>query len=43
MMELNLPEGVHLVAVGLRDDATRESSFVTTTLQLSLLVGEGKG
>jgi VWFA-related protein len=41
MMELNLPEGVHLVAVGLRDDATRESSFVTTTLQLSLPVGEG--
>ncbi len=41
MMELNLPAGVHLVAVGLRDDATRESSFVTTTLQLSAVVGEG--
>ena len=34
VLELNLPEGVHLVAVGLRDDATRESSFVTTTLEL---------
>ena len=34
VMELTLPEGVHLVAVGLRDDATRESSFVTTTLDL---------
>ena len=34
VMRLTLPEGVHLVAVGLRDDATRESSFVTTTLEL---------
>jgi VWFA-related protein len=34
VMELTLPEGVHLVAVGLRDDATRETSFVTTTLEL---------
>jgi VWFA-related protein len=40
MMELDLPEGVHLVAVGLRDDATRESSFVTTTLQLQAAAGE---
>ena len=43
MMELNLPEGVHLVAVGLRDDATRESSFVTTTLQLQVAAGEETG
>jgi VWFA-related protein len=34
VMELTLPEGVHLVAVGLRDDATRDSSFITTTLEL---------
>ena len=34
VMEVTLPAGVHLVAVGLRDDATRESSFVTTTLEL---------
>jgi VWFA-related protein len=34
VMELTLPEGVHLIAVGLRDDATRQSSFVTTTLEL---------
>ena len=43
MMELNLPAGVHLVAVGLRDDATRESSFVTTTLQLQTSAGEESG
>lgn len=43
MMELDLPEGVHLVAVGLRDDATRESSFVTTTLQLQPAVGAETG
>ena len=34
VMEVTLPAGVHLIAVGLRDDATRESSFVTTTLEL---------
>ena len=43
MMELNLPAGVHLVAVGLRDDATRQSSFVATTLQLEASVGEENG
>lgn len=43
MMELNLPAGVHLIAVGLRDDASRESSIVTTTLQLQAAVGEESG
>jgi VWFA-related protein len=43
MMELTLPEGVHLVAVGLRDDATRETSFVTTTLQLQAAAKEAAG
>ncbi len=38
-MELELPAGVHLIAVGLRDDATRQSSFVTTTLELRPLAG----
>ena len=35
VMDLEVPEGVHLVAIGLRDDATLESSFVSTTLELS--------
>jgi VWFA-related protein len=43
VMELTLPEGVHLVAVGLRDDATRESSFVTTTLELRATMEEDTG
>ena len=43
VMELTLPEGVHLVAVGLRDDATRESSFVTTTLELRPAAGAAPG
>ena len=43
VMELTLPEGVHLVAVGLRDDATRESSFVTTTLELRASAGGETG
>ncbi len=43
VMQLTLPEGVHLVAVGLRDDATRESSFVTTTLELRPAAGAAPG
>jgi VWFA-related protein len=34
VLELQLPEGVHIVAVAVRDDATRESSFVSTTVEL---------
>ena len=43
VMQLTLPQGVHLVAVGLRDDATRESSFVTTTLELRAAAEEETG
>ncbi len=43
VMEVSLPAGVHLIAVGLRDDATRESSIVTTTLELRGAAGEGTG
>jgi VWFA-related protein len=43
VMELTLPEGVHVVAVGLRDDATRQSSIVTTTLDLLAAAGETAG
>ena len=35
VVELEMPAGVHLVAVGVRDDATREASFVSTTLELN--------
>jgi VWFA-related protein len=34
VMDLEVPPGVHLVAVGVRDDATREASFVSTTLEI---------
>ncbi len=34
-MKIEAPAGIHLVAVGLRDDATLESSFVSTTLELN--------
>jgi hypothetical protein len=33
-MDLVLPPGLHIVAVGVRDDASRVSSFVSTTLEL---------
>jgi hypothetical protein len=33
-IDLEVPPGVHLVAVGVRDDSTQQSSFVSTTLQL---------
>lgn len=38
VMDLEVPAGVHLVAVGLRDDATLESSFISTTLELNASV-----
>ncbi len=34
VLDLVLPPGVHVVAVGVRDDATREAAFVSTTLDL---------
>ncbi len=34
LVRLRLQEGVHVVAVGVRDDATRDASFVSTTLEL---------
>ncbi len=43
LFELALPEGVHLIAVGVRDDATQETSFVTTTLELRAAAGEATG
>jgi hypothetical protein len=33
-IDLEVPPGVHLVAVGVRDDATRDTSFVSTTLEI---------
>jgi VWFA-related protein len=33
-LDLEVPPGVHLVAVGVRDDATRDTSFVSTTLEI---------
>ena len=33
-IDLEVPPGVHLVAVGVRDDATRDMSFVSTTLEI---------
>ena len=35
VVDLEVPQGVHLVAVGLRDDVTLQSSFISTTLELS--------
>lgn len=35
LLRLEVPAGVHVVAVGLRDDATLESSFVSTTLEIN--------
>jgi VWFA-related protein len=34
VMDLEVPPGVHLVAVGVRDDATRDTSFVSTTVEV---------
>ena len=34
VMDLEVPPGVHLVAVGVRDDASRETSFVSTTVEI---------
>ena len=41
LVELELPEGVHLIAVGVRDDVTQEASFVSTTLELRATPGTG--
>lgn len=35
VVDLVLPPGVHVVAVGLRDDASSEASFVSTTVELN--------
>ncbi|MXX74431.1 MAG: VWA domain-containing protein [Holophagales bacterium] len=37
VFNIDIPDGLNLVAVGVRDDATRETAFVSTTLA----VGEG--
>jgi len=39
VFNIDIPDGLNLVAVGVRDDATRETAFVSTTLA----VGEGAG
>jgi VWFA-related protein len=39
VMDLEVPPGVHLVAVGVRDDATREMSFVSTTVEVHPAAG----
>ncbi len=39
VFHVDIPEGLNMVAVGVRDDATRETAFVSTTLA----VGEGAG
>jgi hypothetical protein len=33
-IDLEVPPGVHLVAVGVRDDATQITSFVSTTVEV---------
>ena len=39
VFNIDIPDGLNMVAVGVRDDATRETAFVSTTLA----VGEGAG
>ncbi len=39
VFHIEIPEGLNMVAVAVRDDATREAAFVSTTLA----VGEGAG
>ena len=39
VFNVDIPDGLNMVAVGVRDDATRETAFVSTTLA----VGEGAG
>ncbi len=34
MMQLQLGPGAHVTALGVRDDTTREASFVSTMLQV---------
>lgn len=43
VLELQLPQGVHVVAVAVRDDATREASFVSTTVELNAAPSVAKG
>jgi VWFA-related protein len=44
VMNLEVPPGVHLVAVGVRDDATHDMSFVSTTIEVhSVPATEGAG
>jgi len=34
-LDLRLPQGAHLIAAGVRDEATRQASYVSTTVELS--------
>jgi VWFA-related protein len=40
-MDLEVPPGVHLVAVGVRDDTTHAMSFVSTTLEIHASASNG--
>ena len=42
-LDLEVPPGVHLVAVGVRDDASRQMSFVSTTLEIHPAAADGTG
>ena len=42
-LDLEVPPGVHLVAVGVRDDASRQMSFVSTTLEIQPAAADGTG
>jgi hypothetical protein len=34
VFELELEQGIHVVAFGVRDEATKEASFVATSLEI---------
>jgi hypothetical protein len=42
-LSLSLSPGINLVGVAVRDDSTREASFVSTTLDLPAAKGGGRG
>ncbi len=41
VFNLEIPDGLNMVAVGVRDDATRETAFVSTTLAMGERAGNG--
>ncbi|HVS12374.1 MAG TPA: VWA domain-containing protein [Thermoanaerobaculia bacterium] len=41
-VDLEVPQGVNVIAVALRDEATQETSYVSTTLEIDGPVGSGR-